>query len=82
MSRSRQRPVVVATVLGWVAIRAVMVAGVFTAILATAVHAAAPICIAALVVLTLLIGAIDMRESAPDWFAWFRGRPPQSPGSN
>jgi hypothetical protein len=70
----------VVNVLWWVALRALSSAGVLTALLVVAVHPATPVWIAAWVVLTLLLGAIDMRQSLPSWFAWFRGtpRPPRS----
>ncbi|HEX4187225.1 MAG TPA: hypothetical protein VHY83_04935 [Solirubrobacteraceae bacterium] len=82
MPRPRQRPIFVAHVLGWVGFRALMSAGVLTALLVVAVHPAAPIWIGGWVLLTLLIGAIDMRQSFPRWFDWFRGRPPEPPRAN
>lgn len=82
MPRSPQRPIVVAHVLAWVGLRAFVSAGVVTALLVAALHPETPIWIAAWVVLTLLIGVFEMRQQLPGWFAWFQGRPPQSPGPN
>jgi hypothetical protein len=69
----------IAYVLGWIGYRGVISAAVLTALFVAAVRPPASIWVPTWAVLTLLLMMLDMRQTLPGWFAWFRGRPPQTP---
>ncbi|MFZ1153278.1 MAG: hypothetical protein WAN93_00065 [Solirubrobacteraceae bacterium] len=79
METPRRRPKVppsqIVQVIGWVGFRGLAAAGVLTALLVAALHPAAPIWIATWILLSVLLSTLDMRQTLPHWFAWFRGRP-------
>lgn len=64
-------------VLGWVGFRAVFAGGILTALLFAAFRPPVAVLIPVLIVLIAITGLLDMRDSMPEWFAWFRGRPPR-----
>jgi hypothetical protein len=79
MTRHRRppvRPVHVVYALGWVGVRAVLAAGVITALLAAALRPSAIVWIPTWIVLTAAWMILDLHQTLPEWFAWFRGRPP------
>lgn len=73
----RARPSHIAQVLGWVGYRGVVSASVLTALLVATTHPTAMIWVPVWVLLTALLAMLDMWQTLPSWFAWFRGRPPQ-----
>jgi hypothetical protein len=86
MARSSRRPpvrpIVVVYTLGWVGFRAVLSAGALTALLVAIARPAAAVWIPTWIVLTAAWMILDMYQTLPDWFAWFRGRPPRGQRSD
>jgi hypothetical protein len=80
MTRRRRppvRPVHVVYALGWVGVRAVLAAGVITALLVVALHPSAAVWVPAWIALTAAWTVLDFHQTLPEWFVWFRGRPPK-----
>lgn len=73
------RPSSLLIALGWVGFRAIFGAGLVTAVLMGVIHPPVLVVLLSLIVLTAIMGLIDMHQTLPDWFAWFRGRPPRGP---
>jgi hypothetical protein len=62
-------------VLAYVSLPAVTGAGVITALLVVALQPSAAIWVPVFVLLSVIAAVLIMREFAPWWYAWFRGRP-------
>lgn len=58
----------------WTTFRSAVSAGVVTALVVVAFRPPKDVWIATWVILVLLLVPLDMRQSAPGWFRWFRGR--------
>ena len=86
MMRRRPRPpvgwIVTASVLGYYVLRAALGAGIITALTVVALHPSGAVWIPLFITLTGMLGLLDLRHNAPQWFAWLRGRLPQRPESN
>jgi hypothetical protein len=62
--------------------RGVVAAGIITALMIASVHLPGPIWILMLIALTIFVSLVELRCSAPQWFAWIIGRTPQSRDSD
>ncbi len=81
MVRRRPRPpvgwIVTVGVLGYYVMRAVLGAGILTALIVVVVHLSGAVWILLFIALIVVLGLFDLRYNAPQWFAWLCGRLPQ-----
>lgn len=83
---SRPRPpvgwLVTFAVLTNFVFRGVVAAGIVTALIVAFVRPSHPIWILMLIALTIFASLVELRRSAPQWFAWLIGRTLQSRDSD
>lgn len=83
---SRPRPpvgwLIAVGVLASFILSGVVVAGIITALMVTSVHPPHSIWILMLIALTISVSLVELRRSAPQWFAWLIGHTRQDRDSD